>query len=68
MVRTLCSHCRGSGFNPGWENQLLHAPAKSLQGATEDCARGNEDPLQLNKYINKYFLNDFMQTFDKKKW
>ena len=60
MVKTLCSHCTGSGFNPWSEKWLLHAPTKSLQGATKDRACGNEDPVQLNKYINKYFLNDFI--------
>ena len=37
VVRTLCSQCRGHGFDPFWGNKMLHATAAAAAKLLQSC-------------------------------
>ena len=54
VAKTWHSPCRGPGFDPSSENQILQAAAKSLHATMKDPACCSEDLVQPNTYLKRY--------------
>ena len=51
VVKTLCSQCRGPGFDPWSGNYIQHGAVKSSQAKTQDPTHATtkiEDPAHHN--------------------